>query len=60
MIFIKLHQVSSDKAALALTSEDILPYIVASLPRDIAISASYNISELIMRCIYNGVECKIR
>lgn len=53
-------QVTSDKSALALTSEDMLPYLMASLPPDMVIAAGYDISELLMRCTYNGVKCQYR
>src|SRR3954471_11611642 len=45
------------RASISITSVDILAYIVAMLPADLAKMAGYDISELLMRCIYNGHKC---
>lgn len=59
----KLHQinfkVTSDTNALASTGVDILAYMMASFP-DLAKNASYDISELIMRCTFNGAKCSYK
>lgn len=40
-----------------MTSSDLIAYITASLPEDLAIQAGYNISELLVRCSYDGGTC---
>lgn len=42
---------------MSTLTEDSTPYIIASLPPELAVKAGYDLSEVMMRCVYDGVPC---
>lgn len=50
---------ADDEEALAATTEEMLPYIMSSVPEEVAISAGYTVSEVIISCTYGGIQCSL-
>lgn len=55
-----LFQVSKDASAASVTSQDMMAFVMASLPGELAAKAGYNVTELIIRCVFGDAHCGIK